>query len=163
MSARKGRSRKRSDANSARPPEPILFLDRNLGRHLIAGRLRAAGMRVEVHDDHLPTDAPDAEWIALVGKEDWVAVTKDNNIRYRTAELQSVRQHGARILVLRTRNATAEIDAELLKRSRHRIAAFVARSSAPFVARLDRSGRVDLYSLSGGPGRVKRRLGRSRR
>ena len=42
MTARKKRSRKRSDASSEPPPEPILFLDWNLGRHVIADRLRAA-------------------------------------------------------------------------------------------------------------------------
>ena len=163
MIARKKRSRKRSDASSEPPPEPILFLDRNLGRHVIADRLRAIGMRVQTHDDHLPSDAPDEDWISLVGRRNWIAVTKDKNIRYRASELQSIRRNAARIIVLRTKNATAAVDAELLERSRHRIAAFAAKTNAPFVARLDRRGRVDPYPLQGSAGRMKHAPGQSRR
>ena len=79
------KSKKRSGANSRPPPEPTLFLDRNLGKHIVAERLRAEGMAVEVHDDHLPLDAPDEDWIALVGRKGWVAITKYRNVRYRAA------------------------------------------------------------------------------
>lgn len=59
MSARRAKSRKRSAANlDARPDTPVFYLDRNFGRHLIADALREAGHTVEVHDDHLPIDAP---------------------------------------------------------------------------------------------------------
>lgn len=64
MSARKRKSKKRSDANSRSQPEPALFLDRNLGKHIIANRLSAEGISFKLHDDLLPLDAPDEEWIA---------------------------------------------------------------------------------------------------
>ena len=69
--------------------EPVLFLDRNLGKHVIAEALRSAGICVEVHDDHLPIDAPDEDWIALAGRKGWIVLTKDKNIRYRHAQLAS--------------------------------------------------------------------------
>ena len=63
------RSKKRSGVSSKPPPdEPTLFLDRSLGKHIIADRLRSEGIKVEVHDDHLPADAPDEDWLALVGR-----------------------------------------------------------------------------------------------
>jgi hypothetical protein len=43
--------------------------------------LRAAGARVEVHIDHFPQDAADADWIPEVGRRGWVLITKDENIR----------------------------------------------------------------------------------
>ena len=85
------KSKKRCGASSKPPPEPTLFLDRNLGKHIIARQLRDAGIAVEVHDDHLPQDAPAEDWIALVGRKGWVAITKDKNVRYRVAELESIR------------------------------------------------------------------------
>lgn len=41
------------------PPleEPVLFIDRSLGKHIIINRLRAEGMKVEAHDDHLPLES----------------------------------------------------------------------------------------------------------
>ena len=147
MSARMRKSKKRSGANSKPPPEPTLFLDRNLGRHIIAKRLRDDGMAVEVHDDHLPPDAPDEDWIALVGREGWVAVTKDKNVRYRTAELEAIREHSARVLVIRMKNATGSDIADVLAKGRRRIARFTARTPAPFIAGIQKSGAVSAYKL----------------
>ena len=63
-------------------PDPLtFFLDRNLGKHIIADILREAGARVAVHDDHFPTDAKDNEWLPAVGKNGWVVLTKDKRIK----------------------------------------------------------------------------------
>jgi predicted nuclease of predicted toxin-antitoxin system len=146
MSVKKRKSKKRSDVSSSwQREEPILFLDRNLGKHIIADRLRSAGMKVEVHDNHLPPDAPDEDWLALVGRMGWVALTKDKNIRYRTAELESIRRNAARIIVIRAKNATGSDIAELLVKGRRRIARFVAKTVAPFVAAIDGSSRIRVY------------------
>ena len=146
MSAERRKSKKRSGASfRQQPEEPTLFLDRNLGRHIIANRLRAERMKVEVHDDHLPLDAPDEEWIALVGRKGWVAVTKDKNVRYRAAELASIRRHSARVIVIRMKNATGSDLAELLVTGRRRIASFAAKTPAPFVAGIYGNGQVKMY------------------
>ena len=146
MSGKKRKSKKRSDVSSSwQREEPILFLDRNLGKHIIADRLRSAGMKVEVHDNHLPPDAPDEDWLALVGRMGWVALTKDKNIRYRTAELESIRRNAARIIVIRAKNATGSDIAELLVKGRRRIARFAAKTVAPFVAAIDGSSRIRVY------------------
>ena len=141
------KSKKRSGANSQPPPEPTLFIDRNLGKHVIADRLRADGMTVEVHDDHLPQNAPDEEWIALVGRKGWVAITKDKNIRYRAAELEAIRRHSARVIVIRMKNATGTDIAELLVKGRRRIARFAAKTPPPFVAGISRNGAVKAYEI----------------
>ena len=119
MGGKKRKSKKRSDVSSNRQrEEPTLFLDRNLGKHIIAHRLRSEGMTVEVHDDHLPADAPDEDWLELVGRMGWIALTKDKNIRYRTAELDSIRRHAARVIVIRAKNTTGPEIAELLVKAR---------------------------------------------
>jgi len=52
-----------------RDDHPVLFIDRNLGRHVVRSALRAAGIPCEIHDDHLPQDAPDEAWLSLVGRK----------------------------------------------------------------------------------------------
>ena len=141
------KSKKRSGASCGPQPEPTLFVDRNLGRHIIADRLRAEGMTVEVHDDHLPQDAPDEDWIALVGAKGWVAITKDRNVRYRAAELNAIRQHSARVIVIRMKSATGLDHAALLVKGRRRIARFAAKTPPPFVAGIFRSGAVKAYGI----------------
>lgn len=140
--------KKRSAANSRQQPEinaPVLFLDRNLGKHVIAERLRSEGLVVEIHDDHLRLDAPDEDWLKLVAREGWVALTKDKNIRYRAAEIAAIRKYGARVVVVRAKNATAADIAELLLKGKDRITRFAGRTEAPFVAGIDRTGRVTPY------------------
>ena len=104
-------------------------------------------MAVEVHDDHLPQDAPDEEWIALVGRMGWVAITKDRDIRYRNAELQAIRRHSARVIVIRMKNATGPDNAALLVKGRRRIARFAAKTPPPFVAGLYGSGTIKAYEI----------------
>ena len=141
------KSKKRSGASSRPQPERTLFIDRSLGKHIIADRLRAVGMAVEVHDDHLPQDAPDEDWIALVGRKNWVAITKDRGVRYRTAELQAIRRHSARVIVIRMKNATGWDIAELLVKARRRIARFAAKTAPQFVAGIYGSGMVKAYEI----------------
>ena len=76
MNAKKRKSKKRSAANSKPQPDDFVFyLDRNLGKHVIADALRSIGVRVEVHDDHLPVDAPDEVWVMLVGQYKQITLT----------------------------------------------------------------------------------------
>ena len=147
MNARKRTSKKRSDANSRPQPELTLFLDRILGKHVIADRLRSEGITVEMHDDHLPPDAPDEDWISLVGRKNWLAVTKDKNVRYRAAELDAIRRHSARVIVIRMKNATGPEIADLLVKARNRIGLFAERTSSPFVAGISRSGVAKAYEI----------------
>ena len=128
--------------------EPTLFLDRSLGRHIIADRLRQEGIKVEVHDDHLPNNSPDEEWIALVAERGWVALTKDRHLRHRTAEIRSVVENAARLIVIRAKNTTGPEIAELLVRGRRQIARFTAKREAPFVAAIYRDGRVREYPIA---------------
>ena len=62
--------------------EFVFFIDRSLGKIAVATALRNAGARVEVHDDHLPQNAKDKEWLGYVGKRKWVVLTQDDRIRY---------------------------------------------------------------------------------
>ena len=114
---------------------------------MIADLLRSEGIKVEVHDGLLPPDAPDEEWIALVGRKGWVAVTRDKNIRYRAAEINVIKKHAARVVVIRMKNATGPQMAELLVKERHRIARFVAKTKAPFIAGISRGSTVRAYEI----------------
>jgi len=147
MSAKKKKSKRRFAASSTPPSDVRLYLDRNLGRHVIADALRASGIAVEVHDDHLAVNAPDEDWISLVGSKHWLAITKDKNIRYRAAELNAVKEYDAKVLVVRAKNATGPEIADILIEARVRIQRFAQTHRAPFVAGIDRSGRISMYEL----------------
>ena len=56
---------------------PVFFLDRSLGKHIIAEALRQAGQDVRIHDDHFRQDTTDEEWLRQVGGQGWIVLTKD--------------------------------------------------------------------------------------
>ena len=76
-----------------------------------------------------------------------MAITKDRNVRYRTAELEEIWKHSARVIVIRMKNATGSDIAEVLVKGRHRIARFAAKTPAPFVAGIFRGGTVKAYEI----------------
>jgi predicted nuclease of predicted toxin-antitoxin system len=142
------KSKKQSGANSKQRLEIVqLFLDRNLGKHIIADSLRNAGRIVHLHDDYLPSDAPDEDWIALVGARYWVAITKDKNIKYRIGELQAIKRHSARVFVVKAKDASGKEIAEILIKSLRKIEKFTSSNSPPFVAAINRFGPIRKYDI----------------
>ena len=69
MGGKERRSKKRSAASSkSKQLEPLVFfLDRSLGKEIIATALRAAGADVRIHDDLFAQDARDQDWLPEVG------------------------------------------------------------------------------------------------
>jgi prevent-host-death family protein len=92
MASLRQRSRTRSAANlaqrdTARLASLTFFVDRQFGRFIVPEALRAAGAKVEAHDDHFAQNTPDVEWLTQVGKRGWVVISKDQNIRRNPLEL----------------------------------------------------------------------------
>ena len=147
MSAQKKKSKKRSGAQSPKPPELAFYLESNMGRHMVAASLRGAGCVVHLHSDHLPQDASDQQWLQLVGRNGWIAVTKDNRIRYRHHEKRAAIEHKARVLVLRAQGMTGEEMGRLLADNAKRIERFMIANRPPLIATISRSGKLQLIPL----------------
>jgi predicted nuclease of predicted toxin-antitoxin system len=143
--------KKRSVANSASPKpleELTFFLDRQLGRHKIAGILRDAGLRVIVHDDCFAQNATDPEWLATAGKNNWVVVTRDERIRYRAAEKQAIRRAKVRAFVLVAHgDLRAEALAEIFLKALPKVCEIAATERPPFIAKVWRNGRTALIDF----------------
>ena len=88
------------------PRELIFFTDRDLGRQFPA-LLRAAGVRLERHDDHFGPDTPDEEWIGEIGQRGWIAVSRDARIRYSPLALSVLMEYGTQLFVLVGKLTTA--------------------------------------------------------
>lgn len=74
------KSRRRS--NTTTPPDPVFFVDRNLGAVYLPERLRAVGFRLAIHDDHFHKrqDVKDPEVIAACGENRWFMLTGDSDL-----------------------------------------------------------------------------------
>jgi predicted nuclease of predicted toxin-antitoxin system len=140
--------KKRSVANSASPKqldELTFFLDRQLGRHKMAGILRAAGLKVVIHDDCFSQNAKDPEWLTAAGTNQWIVITRDEHIRYRAAEKQAIRRAKVRAFVLVARgDLRAEVLAQIFLEALPSVRAITAKQRAPFIAKIWRDGKVAL-------------------
>jgi len=109
----------------------------------MAGILRAAGLKVEVHDDHLPQNATDPEWLTLAGRNGWIVVTRDERIRYRVAEKQAIRRAKVRAFVIVAHgDLRIEEIAEILLKALSKVESIAVQEKPPFIAKIWRDGNV---------------------
>lgn len=138
--------KKRSGANSIAKlrESQVFFLDRNLGTKHVASALRAAGVTVEVHNDHFPQDARDEIWLPEVGKRGWIVLTKDDRIRYRPAEFAAVIDAHVALFALASGNFNGQEMAPAFVAALPRMAHVLDTYRPPFIAKVTRSGEVSL-------------------
>jgi hypothetical protein len=146
MAAREKRSKRPSAASSgSKPPEPLVFfIDRSLGRKIVAQALRDIGEIVEIHDDHFLPDAKDEDWLLEVGKRGWIVLTKDDRVRYRVTERTAIVSAKVRAFVLTSTQLQGTEMAAAFVKALPRIIRLVANHAPPFIARVSRTGKVSL-------------------
>jgi PIN like domain len=140
-------SKRQSAANSGSTPlDPglVFFIDRSLGQKVIAEKLRQSAVKVEIHDDHFPQDAPDEYWIAEVGEKGWVVLTKDDRIRYRPAALAAYRRHKVRVFIFGSGEMKAQEMADAFLKALPKISRFAVGRVPSFFARISRRGLVSV-------------------
>lgn len=114
----------------------------------MAAILRAAGLNVLVHDEHFAQNAPDSEWLAAAGKNAWIVITRDERIRYRVAEKQTIRRAKVRAFVLAAHgDLRAEVLAEIFLKALPKVSEIVASKTPPFIAKIWRDGKAALIAF----------------
>jgi len=81
----------------------------------------------------ITTETPDAEWIPLVARSNWLIVTRDRRIQERPAELAAVREHSARMIALASREAVGTWDQLEVFMSRWRSIEALLELPGPFI------------------------------
>lgn len=116
--------------------EYIFFTDRDLGRQF-PEILRAAGLRVETHDDHFSGHDPptDVEWLQFVGPRGWIVLTHDKSMRHTSRERDQIMESRVRTLVLRGKKSNLVLGKNFVRTSRA-VARFLRENSDPFIANL---------------------------
>lgn len=88
-----------------RPPELTLFTDEDTGclpHHRLPRTLLDAGLRVECFEQHFSREdeVEDWEWLSLCGKNRWLAVTHDRQIRFEEPSILAIAEHETQVLTL---------------------------------------------------------------
>ena len=119
-------------------PEPVFFIDRDLGRRF-PQLLKDAGLRVERHDEHFDPTTPDEDWLPEIRRRGWVAVTRDARIRYSPLALEAMMNEGTQLLVIVGKLTNDEAAAVFLSRQRQ-IRELLAKHQVALIAKVRRDG-----------------------
>ena len=104
--------------------------------------LRISGWAVEIHDDHFAQDTKDVDLLPAVARREWVFVTQDARIRYRSAETTAWREAGLRVFVVVTANLKAEETTAILEKARTRIDEIATNERPPFIYRVGKDSSI---------------------
>ncbi len=127
---------------------PTFFLDRSLGKELIANALRGANVNVQVHDAHFPSNAKDEDWLGEVGKRGWIVLTKDRRFHKRVLEIAAIAKSKVRVFKLTAANLQGKEMAEIFVKSIRKIERVAIGNPAPFIATVTRTGKVTIFISS---------------
>ncbi len=129
-------------SSSGAPPDLTFVLDEALGRNIVAGALRAAGLRIEILTDHYAAGTPDAVWLPEIGRRGWVLLTKDKRIRSRPAEVVALIAGDVRAFCLTGGEMRGEAMARAFLAAMPRIRSLVDAHAGPLVATVSPAGAV---------------------
>lgn len=121
------------------------FIDRCLGSKRIATALKNAGITVEIHSDHFDPAAQDVDWLPEVGKRGWIVLTKDENIGKRTLERIAVASAHIKMFTLASQSLSGSDMIAIFQKVAVPMQEFVRQNPAPFIAKIYRDGRIDLW------------------
>lgn len=143
-------SKKQSDARDdprRQPSQGTFFVDRCLGAYDFPGRLREAGLIVEIHkDQNFNSDAEDDEWLPIIGQKGWAIITSDGRIRSRQIEIAALLRSGAPSFVLTAASATALQNADAFLIALPDVLGCLASLPHPFVAQITGSGVLSILA-----------------
>ncbi len=126
------------------PDQLTFFLDRSLGKELIAKALRGSQVLVEVHDDWFPSNARDEEWLFDVGSRGWIVLTKDRRFHTRVLELSAIARSQAKVFKLAVANLQGAEMALIFAKAIRKISRVAIGNPGPFIATINKSGKVTI-------------------
>jgi hypothetical protein len=92
-------------------------------------------------------DTPDTIWLAEAGRQVWAILSKDRRIRSRGNELAQLPSAGVAAFVLTSADLTGDQMAAAFRAALPRMLRLLVHHRRPFVARVGRSGDVELVVL----------------
>ena len=114
-------------------------IDNNLSPQLAAG-MKAFGEDVIHLTELVSEDAEDEVWLPRVGKEEYILITRDLNIRRRPRELSALREHKVGAFFLGGKNQDRWQIIQQVVRNWIRIKELAEHTRKPFAFRVPPSG-----------------------
>jgi PIN like domain len=134
--------KKLSATNLKQLDDIVFFVDRSLGKNVIATALAAIGAKVEIHDDHFAQDTDDIEWLTEVGRRKWIVLSKDERIRHHPLELHALKTAKVGAFFLTSKGISGSEMAEIFVRAFPNILNACGSNKPPFVFLVYKDGKI---------------------
>jgi hypothetical protein len=121
---------------------PTLFIDRSLGKHVVADALRKAGASIEIHDIHFPQKTDDDVWLKFIGRKGWVGLTRDQRIRYNPRAKAAIKENKVILVTLVGKTGSGEQWAERFVKALKEIEEVAARATPPALFTFGSNGKL---------------------
>jgi PIN like domain len=121
------------------------FVDRSSGKKQFVEGLKELGLNVERHDDHFSETTIDVDWLAKCGENDWVVISGDKKIKRNSIEKTALLNTGLAAFFFTSNELTEEKRIEIISKGLKRIANILSTHQKPFIARLDKEGKVEIW------------------
>lgn len=136
----------------ARPePAPTFYVDESIFSKALVAQLTAAGIAFDRVGATVPFGASDDVWLSHCGKHSYLALTRDQRIRYRPLEKQALIEHGVACFTFTQGQATATQCAVRIVELAPKMVAIAASQPRPLLY---------TFGLTGGLAKVTLRSGR---
>jgi hypothetical protein len=120
-------------------------VDKCLGRKIVPGALREAGLLVEIKEDHFAPDTADTVWVPDVGARGWIILSKDSSMRHNHIELVALLRSNTHSFILTAASQTGKEMASALVFAIPQMQRIVDKFSPPCVSAVTPSGSVNVY------------------
>ncbi len=123
----------------------MIFVDGSMPRS-VADELKAVGKDAKAKVELFKDGTKDPEWLQRVGEKGWLAITRDEYIRFRPGEKQAIIDHRVGCFIFTYKNSLkkAEIVELVLKHIEKMEQAF-ATTPRPFIYTVATDGQLRKY------------------
>lgn len=140
---------------TARPePAPVFDVDESIFSNALVAELTAAGITFDRVGITVPFGASDEVWLSHCGEHSYIALTRDQRIRYRPLEKRALLEYGVACFTFTQGQATASQCAARIVELAPKMIAIAVQQPRPLLY---------TFGLSGGLCRVNLRSGRAPR
>jgi hypothetical protein len=135
----------------ARPePAPIFYVDESIFSNALVAELTAAGIAFDRVGLTVPFGAPDHMWLSHCGRHSYLALTRDQRIRYRPLEKRALIDHGVGCFTFTQGQATATQCAARIVALAPKMGTIAASQPRPFLYTFGLVAGLSRVTLRGG-------------
>lgn len=130
-------------------PKPSFYVDESIFSKVLVTELTASGIAFDHVGLTVPTGASDDVWLSHCGKHSYVALTRDQRIRYRALEKRALLDHGVACFTFTQGQATAAQTAERIITLAPKMLALAESELRPFLYTFGLVGGLSKVNLQG--------------